>query len=81
MTDPTTVISLVQPPEPAPWSRAKAEDRSWRLVIFVPGESARNHVLRAERDDDAAAQLEANQLLGFEAEWAPAPKGYRAVSE
>lgn len=37
-------------------------------------------IRRSGADDDASAQLEANELLGYEAQWQPAPKGYRAVS-
>jgi hypothetical protein len=76
----TKVIHLLAPADLAPWARAKAEDRSWKLLVFEPGQSARTSILSAGADDDASAQLEANELLGYEAQWQPAPKGYRAVS-
>jgi hypothetical protein len=75
----TKVIHLIAPPQLAPWARAKADDRAWKLLVFEPGQSARATMLSAGADDDATAQLEANELLGFEAQWQPAAKGYRAV--
>lgn len=77
----TRVIHLSAPADLAPWARPKAGDRSWTLLVFEPGQSARTYVLNAGADDDASAQLEANEILGFEAQWATAPRGYRAVQQ
>lgn len=57
--------------------RVTADDRSWRLLVFVPGESARTHLLDVGNELDDA-QDAAAALLGREVTWTPTGTAWRA---